>query len=173
MGAGASPDGRPHPQAHALWGKKHPSLLSKFENLVVDRVSYNKLVVASESLTIEKPEGTLSAAALRQDIMLRVIKRLLSSEAGRPFLRDVPEDEVAYYEATETPMCLTTIEAKLEQQEYDTWAAFAEHVQLIVGNAYAFNADDSLPFYLASMLEHEFTVCKKLVEQNAPAVLLT
>ena len=75
--AGASPDGCPRlrPQAHALWGKKNPALLAKIETLVVDRSTYNKLVPASESLTIEKPKGKQNLAPLRQDMMLRVLKR--------------------------------------------------------------------------------------------------
>ena len=83
----------------------------------------------------------------------------------------MPDDEAAYYEATETPMCLATIESKLKEEEYGSWTAFEEDVKLITDNAWAFNADDSLPFYLASMLEHEFNVCKELLKQSAPAVL--
>jgi hypothetical protein len=156
---------------HDFWSKKNAALLSTREELVVDRETYTKLVPATESLAIDAVEGTPSLAALRQDMMTRVLKRLLSCEAGRSFLLEVPEEEVEYYAATEKPMCLTTIQIILDNGEYGSWAAFENDVRLIVSNSFEFNKSDTLPFYLASMLEHEFTTAKKLVEQHAPAVL--
>lgn len=158
-------------QAHGYWSKKNEALVSTREELVVDRDTYTKLVPATESLAIEPIEGTPSLAALRQDMMTRVLKRLLSCEAGRPFLHHVPEEEVEYHAATEKPMCLKTIQGTLDKGGYGSWAAFEGDVRLIISNSFEFNSVDTLPFYLASMLEHELDSAKQLVKKHAPAVL--
>lgn len=158
-------------QAHGFWCKKNAHLLSAHEELVVDRDTYTKLVPATESLAIEAVDGKPRLAVLRQDMMTRVLKRLLSCEAGRPFLHDVPEEEVEYHAATEKLMCLKTIQITLDKKEYGSWAAFEDDVRLIISNSFNFNDVDSLPFYLASMLEHVFDTSKQLVEKHAAAVL--
>lgn len=75
------------------WSKKFP-LLAKRTDLRVDRVTFTKLVAPTESLAIAPVDGASSDAAgsamVRHEMMTRVLKRLLSNEAGPTFLHDVP-----------------------------------------------------------------------------------
>ncbi|EOD16298.1 hypothetical protein EMIHUDRAFT_451523 [Emiliania huxleyi CCMP1516] len=162
---------------HGRWSKLNPPLAKLVDQLRVDRDTYSKLVPASESLEITDAlagQAGASGAALerlRQDTFLRVLKRLQSSEPGRYFQPPVPADEVEYYRQVDRPMCLAAVQSGLEGSKYASWAAFEADVVLIYGNAMEFNEEDSLPFYLAQMLEHEFNEAKELVRQALPAVL--
>ena len=68
-------------------------------------------------------------------------------------------------------LSMAAVQSGLEGSKYASWAAFEADVVLIYGNAMEFNEEDSLPFYLAQMLEHEFNEAKELVRQALPAVL--
>ena len=99
------------------------------------------------------------------------LKRLCSNEATRSFWHEVPPSEKEYHAAVAEPICLKQIDARVTAREYAAWGDFADDVTRMIANAMAFNADDSIQFLLASILQKEFDIAVEEVRTHAPSLL--
>ena len=118
---------------HAQW-KRRNGRLAALSHVRVDRSSLTELVAAPDSIALDEDVCTDDSTS-QQEVITRVVKRLLSNEATPFFLQQPPESEKEYYGATVSPICLTTIEARQKAGEYDGWAAFEKDVQLLCNNS--------------------------------------
>lgn len=89
-------------------------------------------------------------------LFLGLLSALQNSSASWPFLSPVNGDEVHdYYDVIKEPMDLTTMESKLEKDQYETVEDFVRDVLLIVRNCKRYNAESTPYAKAANKLEKE------------------
>ncbi|KAJ3455193.1 hypothetical protein MRS44_013793 [Fusarium solani] len=93
------------------------------------------------------PRSELQAAATSPN-------DLQNHQSSWPFRQPVSEDDVAdYYEVIKAPMDLSTMEARLEAEQYMTPEDFIKDARLIFENCRQFNDENSLYAKCANKLE--------------------
>lgn len=86
-----------------------------------------------------------------------ILNDLQSHPAAWPFAEPVDPQEVpSYYQQISQPMDLTTMDTKLESEQYTDVKGFAEDVFLIVKNCRTFNDPDTTYYKNANSLEKFF-----------------
>ncbi|KAH8665299.1 Bromodomain-containing protein [Ilyonectria robusta] len=86
--------------------------------------------------------------------LLHLLNNLQNHQSSWPFSQPVSQDDVAdYYEVIKEPMDLSTMEAKLEAEQYMTPEDFIKDAQLIFGNCRQFNGEHSLYVKCTNKLE--------------------
>ncbi|KAH7112367.1 hypothetical protein EDB81DRAFT_848874 [Dactylonectria macrodidyma] len=86
--------------------------------------------------------------------LLHLLNNLQSHQSSWPFSQPVSQDDVAdYYEVIKEPMDLSTMEARLEAEQYMAPEDFIKDAQLIFDNCRQFNGEDSLYVKCAGKLE--------------------
>lgn len=89
-------------------------------------------------------------------LLLGLLSALQTSSAAWPFLSPVNADEVHdYYTVIKEPMDLSTMESKLERDQYETVEDFVKDVLLIVRNCKRYNAETTPYAKAANKLEKE------------------
>ncbi|KAF5393388.1 hypothetical protein D9757_000734 [Collybiopsis confluens] len=107
--------------------------------------------------------------------MERLMKDLQEHNQAWPFLLPVPADEVPdYYECIKNPMDFSTMEHKLDDNQYLTVEDFANDARLVFQNCRAYNAEDSIYHKMTDVtpdvgwLRHALSTFKKRrVESNS------
>jgi len=180
--------------SHGAWAKKFSALASTSKPLVLDRADPRKLVPQPESEDVDMIDGLGGGeaggsqqegggdgdalAAVAEQAVLVVMKRLASNEASKMLWCPVPTTEVAYHsylaEIGAPAISLGEIAANVDAGKYaggGAWRAFADDMQQLVSNAHGFNDDDTVWFHLASMLEKEVLDATAHIRQIRPALL--
>ncbi|RYC79314.1 Histone acetyltransferase GCN5 [Fusarium oxysporum f. sp. narcissi] len=86
--------------------------------------------------------------------LLHLLNDLQDHQSSWPFRQPVSEDDVAdYYEVIKEPMDLSTMEARLEAEQYITPEDFIKDARLIFDNCRQFNGENSLYVKCANKLE--------------------
>ncbi|KAM6505395.1 histone acetyltransferase [Fusarium solani] len=86
--------------------------------------------------------------------LLHLLNDLQNHQSSWPFRQPVSEDDVAdYYEVIKEPMDLSTMEARLEAEQYMTPEDFINDARLIFDNCRQFNGENSLYVKCANKLE--------------------
>jgi histone acetyltransferase len=86
--------------------------------------------------------------------LLHLLNDLQDHQSSWPFRQPVSEDDVAdYYEVIKEPMDLSTMEARLEAEQYMTPEDFIKDARLIFDNCRQFNGESSLYVKCANKLE--------------------
>ncbi|KAK3072216.1 histone acetyltransferase [Teratosphaeriaceae sp. CCFEE 6253] len=89
-------------------------------------------------------------------LLLHLLSALQTSSSAWPFLQPVNGDEVAdYYAVIKQPMDLSTMESKLDKDQYDTVEDFVKDVLLVVRNCKRYNAETTPYAKAAGKLEKE------------------
>lgn len=89
-------------------------------------------------------------------LLLGMLSALQNSSSAWPFQMPVNGDEVHdYYEVIKEPMDLSTMESKLEKDQYETVEDFIKDVLLIVRNCKRYNAETTPYAKAANKLEKE------------------
>lgn len=89
-------------------------------------------------------------------LLLGLVSALSTSSNAWPFLQPVNGDEVHdYYEVIKEPMDLSTMEQKLDKDQYETVEDFVRDVLLIVRNCKRYNAETTPYAKAANKLEKE------------------
>ena len=89
-------------------------------------------------------------------LLLQLLSALQNSSASWPFLQPVNGDEVHdYYDVIKEPMDLSTMESKLEKDQYDNVEDFVKDVLLLVRNCKRYNAETTPYAKAANKLEKE------------------
>lgn len=89
-------------------------------------------------------------------LLLQLLSALQSCSASWPFLQPVNGDEVQdYYDVIKEPMDLSTMESKLDKDQYETVEDFVRDVLLLVRNCKRYNAETTPYAKAANKLEKE------------------
>lgn len=89
-------------------------------------------------------------------LLLQLLSALQSSSASWPFLQPVNGEEVQdYYDVIKEPMDLSTMENKLDKDQYDTVEDFVKDVLLVVRNCKRYNGENTAYAKAAGKLEKE------------------
>jgi histone acetyltransferase len=89
-------------------------------------------------------------------LLLQLLSALQNSSASWPFLQPVNGDEVHdYYDVIKEPMDLSTMESKLEKDQYENVDDFVKDVLLLVRNCKRYNAETTPYAKAANKLEKE------------------
>ncbi|KAI5359575.1 putative GNAT domain, bromodomain, acyl-CoA N-acyltransferase, Bromodomain-like superfamily [Septoria linicola] len=118
------------------------------------------LSIAAIKATGWSPDMDALARAPRRNpahsLLLGLLSALQSSSTAWPFLQPVNGDEVHdYYEVIKEPMDLSSMEQKLEKDQYETVEDFIKDVLLIVRNCKRYNAETTPYAKAANRLEKE------------------
>ena len=94
---------------------------------------------------------------------MHLLSSLQNSTNAWPFLQPVNKDEVLdYYEVIKQPMDLSTMETKLEQDQYETPEDFVRDALLVYNNCRRYNSETTPYHKAATKLEKE--MWKKIKE---------
>jgi hypothetical protein len=138
-----------------LWTKNKYSSLSSHHKVTMKR---EEVAAATISHNIKDDDKTTSQSS--SPLFWReVLKKLKGHRSAWPFL--LPVDAVAlgvshYYDVIKQPMDLSTIERKLDQNDYTTQVQFEQDIRLIFQNCLSFNAPDTAVYLEALKLEQYF-----------------
>ncbi|TKA80703.1 hypothetical protein B0A55_03694 [Friedmanniomyces simplex] len=89
-------------------------------------------------------------------LLLHLLSALQTSSSAWPFLQPVNGDEVQdYYSVITSPMDLSTMESKLDRDQYDAVEDFVRDVLLLVRNCKRYNAENTPYAKAANKLERE------------------
>lgn len=89
-------------------------------------------------------------------LLVHLLSALQTSSAAWPFLQPVNGEEVQdYYAVIKAPMDLSTMESKLDKDQYETVEDFVRDVLLIVRNCKRYNAETTPYAKAANKLEKE------------------
>ena len=89
-------------------------------------------------------------------LLLALLSALQTSSSAWPFLQPVNGDEVQdYYSVIKEPMDLSTMEQKLEKDQYEIVEDFVKDVLLLVRNCKRYNAENTPYAKAANKLERE------------------
>ncbi|KAF4550793.1 Histone acetyltransferase GCN5-like protein [Elsinoe fawcettii] len=89
-------------------------------------------------------------------LLMHLLSALQNSTNAWPFLQPVNKDEVAdYYDVIKEPMDLSTMEQKLEQDQYETPEDFIRDSLLICNNCRRYNGETTPYHKAANKLEKE------------------
>jgi histone acetyltransferase len=89
-------------------------------------------------------------------LLLQLLSALQTSSSAWPFLAPVNGEEVHdYYDVIKEPMDLSTMESKLDKDQYETVEDFVKDVLLLVRNCKRYNAKDTPYAKAANKLEKE------------------
>ncbi|KAK3049632.1 histone acetyltransferase [Extremus antarcticus] len=89
-------------------------------------------------------------------LLLQLLSALQNCSASWPFVAPVNGDEVHdYYEVIKEPMDLSTMEGKLEKDQYDNVEDFVKDVLLMVRNCKRYNAETTPYAKAANKMEKE------------------
>ena len=156
--------------AHSTWRKTFPQLaaLHKPRQRRGLYSTPNALEEAPESMDLAQldVEG-MEPAALEQEAIQRVLKRLLSNEAAPTFLHPVPTSEVEYHKQVDAPICLrdmmTRAEADGPPAGYDSYGTFHRDVEQLMNNSFGFNDDDTIEWIHTCMIQKDYNdACQEL-----------
>ncbi|BFZ57534.1 histone acetyltransferase [Savitreella phatthalungensis] len=87
-------------------------------------------------------------------ILQTLLSEMTNSPSAWPFVQPVNKDEVPdYYEVIKEPMDLTTMEFKLENDQYDTVEQFVYDAKLIFNNCRSYNNETTTYYKNAGRLE--------------------
>ncbi|XP_012280063.1 peregrin isoform X2 [Orussus abietinus] len=90
-----------------------------------------------------------------ESVLRTLLEAIKARDSNNVFGQPVDTKEVPdYLDIVTHPMDLSTMEAKLERQEYDTLASFEEDFNLMVSNCLAYNRKDTM-FYRAGVRMRE------------------
>lgn len=89
-------------------------------------------------------------------LLMHLLSALQTSSSAWPFLQPVNGEEVHdYYEVIKEPMDLSTMEQKLEKDQYENVEDFVRDVLLVVRNCKRYNAENTPYAKAANKLEKE------------------
>ncbi|KAK1066080.1 histone acetyltransferase [Friedmanniomyces endolithicus] len=89
-------------------------------------------------------------------LLLHLLSALQTSSSAWPFLQPVNGDEVQdYYSVITSPMDLSTMESKLDKDQYENVEDFVKDVLLLVRNCKRYNAENTPYAKAANKLERE------------------
>ena len=87
-------------------------------------------------------------------VLQALLSEMTNSPAAWPFVQPVNRDEVPdYYEVIKEPMDLTTMESKLDKDQYETVEQFVYDAKLIFNNCRSYNNETTTYFKNATRLE--------------------
>ncbi|KAK4543900.1 hypothetical protein LTR36_004674 [Oleoguttula mirabilis] len=89
-------------------------------------------------------------------LLVHLLSALQTSSSAWPFLQPVNGEEVHdYYDVIKAPMDLSTMESKLDKDQYDSVEDFVKDVLLLVRNCKRYNAETTPYAKAANKLERE------------------
>jgi histone acetyltransferase len=138
-------------QPPAVWRKKKPGEpLPEVDPMEIDAIRATGWSKAMDELA-RQPRRNPS-----HPLLLQLLSALQNSSSSWPFLQPVNGDEVHdYYDVIKEPMDLSTIEAKLEKDQYDIVDDFVKDVLLMVRNCKRYNAESTPYAKAANKMEKE------------------
>lgn len=90
-------------------------------------------------------------------VMQHILQEMKSQPSAWPFMHPVSKEDVPdYYDLIAEPMDLSTIENKLENDQYDSMEAFAYDCKLIFDNCRRYNGETTTYYKNATKLEKFF-----------------
>ena len=91
-----------------------------------------------------------------QEIIEKVLKRLLSNEASAFFFHAVDASLAPdYFEVVSHPICLEEIMQRAQAGSYASYRAFHADVERMVSNAFLYNEDETIGWISTCMFQHD------------------
>ncbi|KAF8813828.1 Bromodomain-containing protein [Phlegmacium glaucopus] len=126
-------------------------------NVTVDPKDVPGLKETGWSPEMEASMARPTAKTAAHSLMERIINELLNNSRAWAFREPVNVEEVVdYLEFVKEPMDLSTIERKVSHNQYKTFDAFVDDVQLVFDNARLYNPEESVYYKNANQVEIDF-----------------
>ena len=134
----------------AAWKKQKAGELTSIDPLTIPAIRATGWSPAMDELS-RQPRRNPS-----HSLLLQLLSALQTHSSAWPFLQPVNGDEVAdYYDVITSPMDLSTMEQKLDKDQYENVEEFVKDVLLLVRNCRRYNAESTPYAKAAGKLEKE------------------
>ncbi|KAL0039070.1 hypothetical protein WJX77_007012 [Trebouxia sp. C0004] len=122
-----------------------------------------------EAPMIPKSEGNPAIAVLTQTVLERIVDKMQRKDNFNIFKEPVTEAVApGYFQVVQRGMDFTTMRSKVQGDAYTTWQDFQEDMDVMFGNAMAYNSPDTVYHKQARSLK---TVAAKMIELAKQGVI--
>ena len=130
------------------------------------KLDYSDRIFSQQLQPVDVSKGTW------EDWAQEILKRLVNHECATPFLN--PVDYVAeelwdYPEIVTNPMDFSTIQQKLNENQYNSFQEFSSDVRLVFQNCYLYNMEGSRVYSFAQTMEEFYNNLATPVEDHLSA----